>query len=46
MREGMDQWAFVIAAYAVGCIALAILAAWAWRSMRAAEARRDATRRR
>jgi hypothetical protein len=46
MREGMSQWDFVIAAYAIGLVALAVLLAWAWRSMRSAEARRDATRRR
>jgi cytochrome oxidase assembly protein ShyY1 len=46
MREGMAQWDYVIAAYALGLIALALLIVWAWRSMRQAEARRDATRRR
>jgi hypothetical protein len=46
MREALNQWDFVILAYVVGGIALALLIAWAWRSMRSAEARRDATRRR
>ena len=46
MREDMAQWDFVIAAYALGLVALAALTVWAWRSMARAEARRDAARRR
>ncbi len=46
MREDMAQWDFVIAAYAIGLVALALLTTWAWRSMTRAEARRDAARRR
>lgn len=46
MRENMAQWDYVIAAYAVGLAALALLIIWAWRSMRAAEAKRDQSRRR
>lgn len=46
MREQLNQWDFVWLAYGVGGIALAMLIVWAWRAMRAAEARRDATRRR
>jgi hypothetical protein len=46
MREELNQWDFVILAYAVGVIALAALIIWAWRAMARAEARRDATRRR
>jgi len=46
MREELNQWDFVIMAYAVAGIALAALIIWAWRSMRRAEARRDASRRR
>lgn len=46
MREELAQWDFVILAYAVGLVALAALSLWAWRAMAAAEARRDATRRR
>lgn len=45
MREELNQWDFVILAYAVGGIALAALIIWAWRAMARAEARRDATRR-
>lgn len=46
MREDMAQWDFVVAAYALGLVALAVLTLWAWRSMMRAEAKRDATRRR
>lgn len=46
MREGMAQWDYVIAAYALGLVALAALIIWAWRSMARAEAKRDAARRR
>jgi hypothetical protein len=46
MREQLNQWDFVLMAYGVGGIALAVLIIWAWRAMRAAEARRDATKRR
>jgi len=45
MREGLDQWDFVVAAYAVGLIGLAVLVAWAWWDMRRAEARRDEVKR-
>lgn len=44
MREEMAQWDFVIAAYAIGLAALALLIGWAWRSMARAESRRDAAR--
>ncbi len=46
MRENMAQWDYVIAAYALGLAALALLIIWAWRSMRTAEAKRDQARRR
>lgn len=46
MREELNQWDFVLLAYAVGGVALAALIIWAWRAMTRAEARRDATRRR
>ncbi len=45
MREGLDQSAFVIAAYAVGVVATLALVAWSWLAMRAAEKRRDEVRR-
>ena len=46
MREALDQWPFVIAAYAVGIGGTLALVAWAWLSMRAAERRRDRSRER
>jgi hypothetical protein len=46
MREELNQWDFVILAYGVGIVALAVMIVWAWRAMARAEARRDATRRR
>lgn len=46
MREELAQWDFVVLAYGLGLVALAVLTIWAWRAMRRAEARRDATRRR
>jgi hypothetical protein len=44
MREALDQWVFVIAAYAIGVIGTLVLVGWSWLSMRAAEARRDKAR--
>ena len=44
MREGLDQWAFVLAAYAIGVAATLILVAWSWLAMQRAERRRDQTR--
>lgn len=44
MREALDQWDFVIAAYAVGLIAIVGLTIWAWLDMRRAEKRRDKVR--
>jgi hypothetical protein len=46
MREELNQWDFVVLAYGVAGIALALLIIWAWRAMARAEARRDAARRR
>ncbi|AKH41875.1 hypothetical protein FHS61_002597 [Altererythrobacter atlanticus] len=45
MREGLDQWDFVIAAYAVTVIGTLVLVAWSWLAMRAAEKRREEARR-
>lgn len=45
MREGLDQQAFVIAAYVFGVLATLVLAGWSWLAMRAAEKRRDQVRR-
>jgi hypothetical protein len=44
MREGLDPWPFVIAAYALGVGATLALVAWSWWTMRAAERRRGAAR--
>ncbi len=46
MREALDHWDFVIAAYAIGLGALAMLIAWSWQTMRNAEKRRDELKRR
>lgn len=46
MREQLNQWDFVLMAYGVAGVALALLIVWAWRSMARAEARRDASRQR
>ncbi|MGX7895180.1 hypothetical protein [Tsuneonella sp. HG222] len=44
MREALDQWTFVIAAYAVGVGTTLALVAWSWWTMRRAEKRRDTVR--
>ena len=44
MREALDQWNFVIAAYAVTIAATLALVGWSWLAMRAAERRREAGR--
>jgi hypothetical protein len=41
MREALDQWTFVIAAYALTAAASLALAGWSWLEMRLAERRRD-----
>ncbi|WP_198045859.1 hypothetical protein [Novosphingobium aquimarinum] len=46
MRETLDQWAFVWAAYAIGIVGTLAMVAWAWWSMRRAEARREKSRER
>jgi len=46
MREALDQWNFVIAAYAVVIIATLVLVGWSWLAMKRAEARRDEAKRR
>ena len=43
-REILDQWQFVIAAYALGVGGTLATVAWSWIAMRRAERRRDATR--
>jgi len=44
MREALDQWTFVIAAYALGVGGTLVLTIWSWLSMRRAEKRRDKAR--
>lgn len=45
MRENLDQWTFVLAAYAIGIAATVALVGWSWLAMKRAERRRDDTRR-
>jgi hypothetical protein len=44
MRETLDPWPFVIAAYALGVAATLALAGWSWWTMRRAERRREQAR--
>lgn len=46
MREALDHWDFVIAAYAIGVGGLALITVMSWRAMRRAEQRRDEVKRR
>lgn len=41
MREALDHWPFVIAAYALGVGATLALIGWSWLAMRRAESKRD-----
>ena len=41
MRETLDPWPFVIAAYAIGVFGTLALVGWSWLAMRRAERRRD-----
>jgi hypothetical protein len=41
MREALDHWPFVIAAYALGIGATLALVGWSWLAMRRAERDRD-----
>ena len=41
----MNQWAFVIAAYAVGILGTLAMIVWAWADMKRAEKRREESRR-
>jgi len=45
MREALDHWPFVIGAYVAGGIALGLLIAWSYTTMRKAEKRREEMRR-
>jgi hypothetical protein len=44
MREALDQWDFVIAAYAIGVGATLALVIWSWLAMKRAERRREEAR--
>jgi hypothetical protein len=44
VREALDPWPFVIAAYALGVGATLALVAWSWWAMRRAEKRREEAR--
>ena len=44
MAEGLNQWNFVIAAYAVGVVGTRALGGWGWTAMRRPEQRRDDSR--
>lgn len=44
MREALDQWNFVVAAYAVGVLGTLAMVGWAWFDMKRAERRRDVAR--
>jgi hypothetical protein len=46
MREALDPWTFIYAAYAVGVGGTAAMIAWSLLSMRAAERRRERSRER
>ena len=45
MREALDQWDFVVAAYAVGILGTLAMVASAWIDMKRAEKRREESRR-
>jgi hypothetical protein len=44
MREALDQWDFVLAAYALGIGGTLATVLWSWLAMKRAEARRDRSR--
>lgn len=44
MREALDQWDFVLAAYAVGIVGTLAMIVWGWLAMTRAEARRERSR--
>ncbi|MBX7526461.1 hypothetical protein [Qipengyuania vesicularis] len=45
MREALDQWTFVYAAYLIGIGGTLAMIAWSWLAMKRAEARRERARR-
>lgn len=44
MREQLNQWNFVLAAYAIGVAGTTVMIVWSWLAMRRAEARRARSR--
>jgi hypothetical protein len=44
MREALDEWAFVTAAYVIGIAATLLMVGWSWIAMRRAEKRRERSR--
>lgn len=45
IRESIDQWPYVLAAYAVAALATLALVGWSWIAMCRAEKRREEARR-
>lgn len=45
MRESLDQWPYVLAAYGVAALATLAMVGWSWIAMRRAEERREDARR-
>ncbi|MDA7787812.1 hypothetical protein N8940_01080 [Sphingomonadaceae bacterium] len=45
MREVVNEWNFVIAAYVVGVGGTLVMVGWSWLAMRRAEKRREEARR-
>lgn len=45
MREALDQWIYVMAAYGIGVGGTLLVVLWSWLAMVRAEARRDRVRR-
>ena len=45
VREALDHWDFVIAAYGLGIGGTLAMVGWAWWSMRRAERKREESRR-
>jgi len=44
MREALDPWLFITAAYVIGVGGTAVMIGWSWLAMRQAEARRERSR--
>ncbi|WP_341712902.1 hypothetical protein [Erythrobacter sp.] len=45
MREALDQWNFVVAAYVIGVVGTLAMVGWSWIDMKRAERRREEARR-